>query len=148
MKGRIPPECEEQARGEKVVCAERGRKITFLKPATRTVVKWRIDGCAALRRSLGRNLKLCDYLVVDWRSEEHYVELKGRNVEHALEQLGSTVKALRQAATRFLAHCWVITSASPANTAKNLSRKAQFEKQFNVQLKIRTREHTHSLGEI
>ena len=94
MKVPIPAQCAQQNNGLKIVCAQRGRRIIFLNPKCRTVTRYTIDDCAPLRKSLAP-CKLCDFVVLAaWRSEEHYVELKGKNVEHALLQLESSLQQL------------------------------------------------------
>jgi hypothetical protein len=146
MKVSIPDQCADHRKVERIVCAEQGRKITFLNPKKRPVVKYSIDSCAPLRRHLADGTcKLCDFVVIDWRKDEHYVELKGRNVGHALKQLESTILQLRSEGAVGVVYCWIITTASPSNTAKSLNRKAQFKKRFKARLEIRTNQHVHSL---
>jgi hypothetical protein len=146
MKVSIPDQCATRGAMKRIVCAEEGRKITFINPKNRAVVKYSIDSCAPLRRHLAdRTCKLCDFIIVDWREEEHYIELKGKNVGHALKQLESTIRQLRSERASGFVYCWIITTASPSNTAKSLNRKAQFKKRFNARLEIRTNQHEHLL---
>jgi hypothetical protein len=143
MKVAIPKECSQQSNRREIVCAEKGRKIKFLNPNGRRVVRHAIDRCLELRKSLDQSTcKLCDFVVVDWRSEEHYVELKGANVEHALRQLASTIPQLRSAARAF---CWIITTESPSTQSKFMVLKEKFERQFKVRLTIRTNQCEHKL---
>ena len=145
MNVSIPPECAQRNTGAEIVCAEKGRKIRFFNPDKREVIRYVIDGCAKLRVLLGSSCKLCDYLVVDWRYEEHYVELKGANVEHALCQLESTIPRVRKASSGERIYCWIITSESPSTQSKFMVLKAKFEKKFNARLTIRTNQHEHTL---
>lgn len=146
MKVLIPQECTQRNTGAEIVCAERGRKISFLNPNKREVFRHVIDRCEKLRASLGHPAcKLCDYLVVDCRSEEHYVELKGANVEHALSQLESTIPQFRSANPDTRVYCWVITTETPSLQSKFMVLKAKFEKRFKVRLTIRTNQYAHSL---
>ena len=146
MKVAIPPECTQRNTGAEIVCAERGRKIRFLNPNNREVFRHLIDRCERLRGLLGHPAcKLCDYLVVDWRSEEHYVELKGANVEHALCQLESTIPRFRSPRPNTRVYCWLITTESPSIQSKFMVLKAKFEKRLNVRLTIRTNQHEHRL---
>jgi hypothetical protein len=146
MNVQIPKECTKNHRGKEIVCAEKGRKMIFLNPNQRVVGKHIIDGCQRLRAFLSdANCKLCDFLVVDWRSEEHYVELKGSNVEHALRQLESTILQLGSAKTNSRVYCWIITTESPSTQSKFQVLKEKFENQFKARLTIRTNQHQHSL---
>jgi hypothetical protein len=146
MKVQIPRECTVSQSGKEIVCAEKGRKITFLNPNQRTVGKHTIDGCQRLRTFLSdANCKLCDFLVVDWRCEEHYVELKGKNVEHALRQLQSTIIQVGSAHSKSRVYCWIITTESPPTQSKFQVLKQKFEKNFNARLAVYTNQHTHPL---
>jgi len=146
MKVPIPIECTSQSSGAKIVCNAKGRMITFLNPKRRRVVRYLIDDCAELRASLENSAcKLCDFLVVDWRREEHYVELKGRNVEHALKQLKATIPQLSLANANGRVYCWIITTESPSTQSKFQVLKQKFEKQFKARLTIRTNKFEHKL---
>ena len=135
--------------GKEIVCAEKGRRITFLNPNQKVVWKHTIDGCQQLRASLpDANCRLCDFLVVDWRSKEHYVELKGKNVEHALHQLRSTISQISSTDAKSRLYCWIITTESPRTTAKFQVLKQRFEnefKRFNARVTIHTNQHQHPL---
>lgn len=146
MKISIPQECTHQNNGAEIVCAERGRKIKFLNPEKRQVIQHLIDGCKTLRDHLGDpRCRLCDYIVVDWRSGEHYIELKGANVEHALTQLESTIPQFRIAEKSKSVYCWIITTECPSTSSKFMVLKEKFEKRFNARLTIRTNYYEHSL---
>ena len=146
MKVQIPRECTETQSGEEIVCAEKGRKMTFLNPYHHPVAKHAVDGCQRLRALLSdANCRLCDFLVVDWRSEEHYVELKGKNVEHALLQLQSTILELTSVGAKSRVYCWIITTESPSTQSKFQALKRKFENRFNARLTIRTNQYTHPL---
>lgn len=146
MRIPIPEECTQRNNGAEIVCAERGRKIRFLNPNKREVMRYLIDDCTLLRASLGSPAcKLCDYIVLAWRSEEHYIELKGANVERAFGQLASTIPLFRMAGPDERIYCWIITTESPATSSKFTVLKTKFEKAFNARLTIRTNQYEHPL---
>jgi hypothetical protein len=148
MKVQIPRECTVTQSSPEIVCAEKGRKIIFLNPSKKVVRKHTIDGCQRLRAFLSdSNCKLCDFLVVDWRSEEHYVELKGKNVEHALLQLQSTISQISSANANSRVYCWIITTESPSTQSKFQALKRKFEIKFKARLAIHTNQHKHLLEE-
>jgi hypothetical protein len=148
MKVRIPDECAEPSRNEKIVCAENRCKITFINRARRKVVKYRIDGCRLLRDLLENpGCKLCDYLVaVESRGEEHYVELKGKHVQDALDQLASTIRQLKSSSPRSSVYCWVIATESPRESSKFQVLRRKFEREFSARVKIRTSQCEHVLA--
>ena len=146
MKIEIPKECAQEIDGEFIVCSQKGKKICFYNPNKKLVTRFVIDDCEGLRAILGnQTCKLCDFLVVDWRAEEHYVELKGCNVEHALKQLESTLAIFRSTEVTGRFFCWIISSESPAAASKFQVLKTKFEKRFNTRLTIRTNQHQHPL---
>ena len=83
----IPSHCFEEVGhvSERLVCEQRGRKITFLKPRGQIVDKINVDGCAMAQRTAR------DYLVVDWLGGKHFMELKGSGVERAFIQIEQTI---------------------------------------------------------
>jgi hypothetical protein len=147
MKVEIPQACVTAGNHAAITCAEKGRKITFLNPAKRLLTKYVIDGCRPLRGLLADPMcQLCDYLVVDWRSREHYVELKGSRVEHALNQLSSTISQLSSTSPTDRVFCWIVTTESPSTQSKFQVLKAKFEKRLNARVVIRTNRCEHTLN--
>ena len=143
MSVKIPRECTEPISAPRIVCKEKGRTMTFLNGARRAVLRHKVDSCAELRHLLedshpGSQVRLCDYLVVEQNSTEHYVELKGKDVEHAVKQIESTIRHLWEG--RVPIHCWIISSESPriSGFQKFANRLA---KQFRAKLVIRTNAH-------
>ncbi len=147
MKVRIPEECVETSRNAKIVCAEKRCKITFVNRTRREVIKYRIDGCRPLRALLkGPPCKLCDYLVVVLSpGEEHYVELKGKHVQDALDQLASTLRQLRSSSPKSSVYCWIIATESPRESSKFQVLRRKFEREFSARVKIRTSQYEHVL---
>ena len=145
MKITLPQKCCIPG-GKLIVCEENGKKLTFCNPGNLPVTKHVVDQCKDLRRLLkNKSCKLCDYIVVDWRNEEHYVELKGRNVEHALKQLESTLEELRSTDSKEDFYCWVIGRGIPSNASKFGPLKEKFRSRFSARLFIRTSDYRHNL---
>lgn len=139
----IPVECRTTVTDSEVVCREKGRKMRFLNPARTQIDRVSIDECRGLRESLlDPKCKLCDFLVLSAEQDEHFVELKGKNVEHAIKQLASTIPQISGAYPNRRVWCWVITTESPAASPSFLVKKARFEKQFKARLSIKTNEGT------
>ncbi len=132
--------------GLRIVCEENGRRIIFHNPGRHTVIRYLIDNCKKLRETLqDGSCKLCDYLVIDWRDVEHYVEIKGKDVTHALRQLESTIPQFRIAAANNRIYCYIITTESPSTQSKFQVLKEKFEKDFHARLTIKTNLHEHQL---
>ena len=90
--------------------------------------------------------KLCDYVVVvESRREQHYVELKGKHVQDALEQLASTIRQLRSSSPKSSVRCWIIATESPRESSKFQVLRLRFESQFNAPVSIHTFKWVHDL---
>jgi hypothetical protein len=102
--------------------------------------KIRIDDCVPIQGPA------CDYLVVASDGREHFVELKGKNVEHAIKQLESTIPQLSlHIQSKKEIWCFIVCSESPIST-KTQKFKEQFKKKFKATLKVKTGECEHMIA--
>lgn len=78
---------------KKVVCEEKGRQhITNNSKGDYEVYKYKIDGGIITDANQGAR---CDYIVEANKGDKRnafIIELKGRNVDHAIEQIRDTIK--------------------------------------------------------
>ena len=82
--------CEEHQR--MIVSSEQGRQHRANNPGACFVTQYRIDG-EVIRDGLR-----CDYLLMNEdKSDAYLIELKGTDIEHAVDQLESAAQILRQA---------------------------------------------------
>ncbi len=127
--------------GATLVCEENGRRVIFQKPQGSKADKIKIDGCYV------RQATACDYLVIDWKNRHHFVELKGSNVEHALEQLKVTVSMFFDSGDPAPVWCFVAsTRSAPAARPGIQNKKARIKKAWkNAVIEIRTNQHVHTL---
>src|SRR5947207_341279 len=106
MKSPDGRECSTVLRHPKIALA--GRRTTtlyLLNPARRSAEKVEVDGCAITEGAC------CDWLVIlnDAAShEEIYVELKGSDVYHAVEQLRATIDTLSSDHARLAKRCFIV----------------------------------------
>ena len=147
-------ECEDvlSRSAKRIVCEENNQTLTFLNPKARIVSKYSVDKCPALNRALGsRSPKLCDFLIIDWRGEEHYVELKsGSHAEDALAQIESTIQVLRSKENKADLFGWILARGIPSNSSRFGDLKKRFRQFFEKQriaahLQIRKSRHQHDL---
>ena len=111
-----------------VISDKKSTQWTFRNPTKRCVCLIQIDGCVIENQEV----KKCDYLflVCGQKNEKSafLVELKGKKLEHALEQLLSTIQQLQENLTGFHICARVATTKVP----KILSPKAEkTEKQLH-----------------
>lgn len=82
--------CVQLSTDSRIKFEENKRKIIFLNPERRTYKKVQVDGCAINDKAMR-----CDKLLVsDCEHEERYVELKGTDVMHAIDQLEATIQRI------------------------------------------------------
>lgn len=84
----------------------------------------------------------CDYILV-LPSQALYVELKGSDVEHAVEQLKSTLTNLKVALAAKL--FFIIHHHCPLPATKVQQMKGQFFKQTGYLLEVRKSPYTHTI---
>jgi hypothetical protein len=81
--------CQEfEDKRMRIVCEEKRTKITFYNTTGETVAKIRIDGCVIPDDTVQK----CDYLLLCTRIKTAvFIELKGKEVMTAIEQLSATL---------------------------------------------------------
>lgn len=84
------PDCYTITRSSKIKVEEKGRSATFLNPNKVRFSKVELDGC------LIQNEVTCDWLIIRNDTDNILVELKGTDVEHALEQIEAAFHYLEQ----------------------------------------------------
>ena len=88
MPRRIDEHCIEKISYKKIVLKENRSTITFENPRTLEVEKIKVDGCAI------KNSIKCDFMLIPENLPEHYIELKGKDIKHALQQITETINKL------------------------------------------------------
>lgn len=88
--------CKTNAR--EIVCEEQRAKYRALNPDENTIYKYQIDGDVIPKSSSETR---CDYLIEnDTRNRAYFIELKGCDLSHAIEQVEATLKKFRNQITR------------------------------------------------
>ncbi len=127
----------------KIVFEEKRSKITFDNPQRNTYTKVDVDGKEITQG------KRCDYLLVRYDSEpneEYFIELKGCNIEHAIEQLQETIKIL-SSDFKLPKYAFIIASkVSYKINTKIQNSKKNLLKKFTAKLIIKEKEYTYNLS--
>jgi hypothetical protein len=129
-------ECTEKTKNPIIVLEEKGKRMIFRNSGRKTVKKITVDGCA-----ITRGIR-CDYLVLNEKNDEFFVELKGTDIRHACDQLDSSIRQLSTDPKQKAKHSFVISSRfSPAinSTIQNLQRL--FKDRFNCKLIIKNQQY-------
>lgn len=120
--------CVREVSDRRLVLEENKRKCLFLNPNRRPLVKVVVDGCEIVDGAK------CDYLVIDHCGNEYFVELKGKDLPHAVEQLERSVKQLSDVRNKGKKYAIVVASRYPANDTSMQRAKVAFRKKYNVEL--------------
>ena len=88
-------DCTNCSEGKLVVAEENKRKYILQNPSKKKICKVRIDGCVIPSQSQRK----CDYLMIvcesksanEQESDIYFIELKGRDLISAVEQLTQTI---------------------------------------------------------
>lgn len=123
--------CRQLLTDKIIVAEENKRKFIVSNPQRKTVYRIKVDGCLIME-----GVK-CDYLfeVDNPISNVFYVELKGKDINHAFKQIEATVKFCKEAHQSKLIRkeCHIVTSSSPnLLTTESLNLKVMLKKQYGV----------------
>ncbi len=139
MKNKVSA-CITPTTDSKIKLEEKGRKIIFDNPNRLRYLKVQVDGCVFKAGTIK-----CDWLLLSAdEQEERYVELKGTDVMHAIDQLAQTIDRLGEYDSN--RHVYVIcTNVAPAYTTQVQKKQKLFKKTYNAELIIREKQMTVSL---
>lgn len=134
--------CVEETDAPSIKFQERGKSIIFENDKRRKFQKIVVDGCQILDGAR------CDYLLVDKKTgDEYFVELKGMDVGHALEQLDRSIKQLSDLRNKTkTTRAFIISSScSPRLTSKIQRYKKAWKCQYNASLDVKERHYKLSV---
>lgn len=131
--------CIRETTDSQIKFEENKRKIIFLNPQRLPYERVDVDGC-----TINDGVR-CDKLLLSAdEREERYVELKGTDVMHAIEQLEETIKRLGEYTDN--RHAYVIsTNVAPAIDTKRQAKIKYFKERYRAELKVQEKQLTVSL---
>ncbi len=125
-------ECEKITSQALIVLKEKRSKITLKNDLQTKVRLIQIDGCVI------REGPRCDFLVINQKSIEHYIELKGSNVRRALIQIETTIKKVSSNSRQTKKHSFIISTRCPLLSPEIQAKKIYFKRRYNSTLNIKT----------
>lgn len=130
----FPAGCKSIQAGSNVKISDaRSNSATFANPGREAYVLIRFDGCV-----------VCQQLACDWIVEKPgvgrlAVELKGGNVDHAVEQVYAALRFLRDnGITDLTVGALIICSRYPSVDTKVQRYASKLAREFRAPLKVRT----------
>ncbi|HET7228674.1 MAG TPA: hypothetical protein VFJ16_01595 [Longimicrobium sp.] len=126
-----PAECTERHSKKRFVVEENRSKVVFENAKRHEIDQIEVDGCAIVE-----GLR-CDWLInADATQQSVFVELKGSNVPHAVEQLTHAHDGLRE--IRKPNVTWIVSSQRcPLTSTEVQSLTIKLRKRKGVQLIVR-----------
>jgi len=129
--------CNEVSKNKIVTASENRRTFIINNKSRLTINKVTVDGCY-----ISKGVK-CDYLfeIIDNEIKNvFYVELKGKDIEHALDQLETTLKHCISIHKKFDRSCYIVASRVPKTTTSTQKQKKEFKRKNGVMLYIDTKQ--------
>lgn len=120
--------CTVETTDKLLVLEENKCKCVFRNPQNEVLIKIIVDGC-----QITEGIR-CDYLVLDHQKNEYYIELKGKDIPHAIEQLEASIKQLSNSSVKVQKTAIIISSRHPSNDTSIQRAKALFKKKYKVDL--------------
>jgi hypothetical protein len=119
----IHTSCIKSSNGSIISVSENGKRFVINNKYKKTIEIIHVDGCA-----ITNNAIRCDYIIIERNTLCHIIELKGKNISHALAQLSATINhfnGMLFSATDKL-RCYIVCSGAPAMSASNGAKKLAF----------------------
>ncbi len=127
--------CSTESTDKNIVVSENRAKFTLQNRSAKKVTTVTVDGCL-----ITDNNKLkCDYLFEvesDKRQEVIFVELKGKNVDHAIDQIESTITETKVRYKTFSKISFVVCRSVPKMRGTLQMRKRKHLSHFQSKLQV------------
>lgn len=141
--------CVSVVRDKTVVFSDKKSKAEFIikNDKQREIEKHKVDNCLIK----GEAFKKCDWLAVvsekDIPQKEIYIELKGKDVSYAVEQLTASIdKLTKDKKAKKLGY--VICTRSPLTSAEIQTKTKQVLHSHRLMLRVKTIRHTETLEKL
>lgn len=118
---------------------ENKSKIIFKNSLREKVICIQVDGCAI------KSGMRCDNMLVRPSGIEYYIELKGCDVNHAIEQLEATIKILSKDVFSLPKFAFIVATKYPAIDVKIQRATKLFKKKYHVDLIVKNTPVLYSL---
>ena len=127
----IKNECKVITKNKLIIFSEKRSKLTVQNTRNSEVTKIVVDGC-----QITSGIR-CDHLmIVD--EVEYFIELKGQDIEHALEQIEETISDLSGDPKYSEKIAFIICTRSPLTSTSIQNHQVKFRKKFKCKLIIKS----------
>lgn len=142
----VNPKCTEVVRVSKVKIAEKGKQAVFLNPKKEEFSRTRVDGCVITNKTA------CDWWIAHEGSGSVLIELKGCDVDHAIEQIEATFDYLSKNNLLHEKNAAMIICVKPPRhpsfTSKLQKAKSRLSAKYKAPLHIVTGSHEYDIKRV
>jgi len=124
--------CRNKSKQKLFVYKEMKSKLTLENTDQVESESVKVDGCEINDKSIR-----CDFLHIA-KDIEFYIELKGQDLEHALDQIRATIKRLSNNIKLYPKKSYIICTRSPLSSTEIQNYKREFKKDYNSELIIKS----------
>jgi len=131
---------------KEIVFSDKKSKSEFkiLNEQQRKIEKHKVDDCLIK----GNDFLKCDWLAIDKVSrKEVYIELKGKNVEHAIKQICSAIEKLSENKNAKKLG-YVICTRSPLSSTQIQTLAKQVRNSHQLILRVKSKQHTEKIEKV
>jgi hypothetical protein len=139
MINNVNSNCITMTTDKIINCKENKCSISFLNENKKKIDKILVDNCA-----ITTGLR-CDYMLLVDKTIEHYIELKGTDINHAFSQLKRSIHILSLNPKLAQKHSYIIAIRIPLTTTSIQFQKAVFKKLYNSTLTLKSRHFSVTL---
>lgn len=136
-------DCQKKIRHPIIVVEERGRKAAFLNPRRLECVVTQFDGCVVTNQPAADKIVTCSIV------GDIIVELKGRDVDHAVTQINATARYWHGAGMRVGRVAGLIVARQFPRASTKVQRAQQsFSRQFKGPLHVVTKNYQYTFEQV
>lgn len=136
-------DCEEVKEAKKIVITDqksknKRSKFCLENPKQKEIRVITVDDCV-----IKEGIR-CDYLIILPDAKEIYVELKGKDVKHAVQQIEASIKQLTSNSSAEKL-CFIVSTRCPIISPQIQVIKKTFFKKYQAKLFIKNGKTTHKV---
>lgn len=138
MKETIDLACIRVVNDPLISLKEKKSNFVLANPDRKEITEVKVDGCA-----IKEGCK-CDFLLLDG-TFEYFIELKGSDVKHAVEQLKASIFKLSKEPKLLRKYAFVVSTCCPLIGADIQLIQKKFKKEFNAEFVVKKTPAKHVL---
>lgn len=131
----VKPHCQTKTKDPLIPLREPRTKsqLVISNPNRNEVTVIKVDGCEIADNSIPR----CDFAIDAYADLEIYVELKGSDIKHAIEQIESTINIISSSPQLARKLCIVVSTRVPRQGTNIQALQRRFMLRYRATLRVK-----------